>query len=283
MRGRGAPRHSRYPMRPRSAPTTIVTPAASAASNQNGSGKSVIRFDPGSKRYVPGGKNSTWNARNAGSKATAKRARASAAAPSRRRSCSISAPTRRGSRRMRTALTTASHRRDHGDAEEANEARHVVHVRPLSSFSVRAAGAPGISGLGLLEGRVEVAIGPDVGEELARHPLDLGLRRPERLRHPVPLLEEGGERGVEEQQRADEQDDRRDGDPKGSSRRTRVRAPRLRSGCQVAFRAAPITIESRNLTMLMTIAPSRAGTKPSTISPRVSWFEIRRSGAASGH
>ena len=31
----------------------------------------MIRFEPGSKRNVPGGKKIAWNARNAGSKATA--------------------------------------------------------------------------------------------------------------------------------------------------------------------------------------------------------------------
>ncbi len=54
--------------------TTIAAPAASAASNQNGSGKRTISREPSEKRYVPGGKKMAWNARKAGSKATAKMA-----------------------------------------------------------------------------------------------------------------------------------------------------------------------------------------------------------------
>ena len=37
---------------------------------------------------------------------------------------------------------------------------------------------------------VEVAIGEEVDEDLARDALDLLLRHPERLRHAVPLLEQ---------------------------------------------------------------------------------------------
>src|SRR4029453_7527667 len=104
------PRHNRYPISATmTAERMIVAPAASDASNQNPSGKRVMRFEPGSNRNVPGGKKIAWKARKTGSNATAKvRAMASAAAPITPAVRSMTAPTRRGSPRIRLALKTAT-------------------------------------------------------------------------------------------------------------------------------------------------------------------------------
>src|SRR6185503_18612378 len=105
---------------------------------------------------------------------------------------------------------------------------------------------------------IEVAIGEEVEEDLASHPVDLLLRHAERLRDAVSLLEQRRERRVEEHERAGEEDHDPECDAKGSRGEPGSAGHRFRDGCQTAFRPAPITIESRNPTMLMTIDPSSA-------------------------
>ena len=135
-----------------------------------------MRFEPGSKRNVPGGKKIAWKARNAGSKATAKvSARASAAATDHAGGPQHDRADRRGSPRIRLALKTATIA---ATTTEIARIRRGGRRRACATVALiqqrRLAGERGI----------EVAIGEEVDEDLAGHPADF-LPAPERLGHAV--------------------------------------------------------------------------------------------------
>ena len=118
---------------------------------------------------MPGGKKMAWNARKAGSKATAKMAaRMTAFMPTRPAAMSMILPWRCGSWRSQTPVTTA---RISATTVTPARRRTSLETSPMCERSRSSrSGSPGVSG------GIEVATDVEVAQDRARDAVDLRLR-----------------------------------------------------------------------------------------------------------
>ena len=190
-----------------------------------------MRFEPGSNRYVPGGNKSCVEGQERRLEGDREDQRQQRAPPRRPTPAATQHDLARAPR-----LAAQPHA---GDARPPRPRRsrgsRPGSARAPTRRACASARRSSSSGAVAVERGSNVAVEVDVGQERGRDPLDLRLRRAERIRHLVALLERRGEERVEQEQRAGEQDHDRQGQPEQRAPTGQGARSIVGSGRQVAL------------------------------------------------
>ena len=214
----------------------IVAPAARDASNQNPSGKSVIRFEPGPNRNVPAGRRPRGRPGR-----PARRRRRSQRQGERRRTDQARGPQhdRADAPRLAAHPSRGEHRDDRGhddrDGEEPDEAATSCMCDASRAFS--SGGSPAKAASKSPSVKRSPRISPVTRSTSAFGTLKASAT-------PWRCWSSELNAGLKSRSGPARRITTPSATPSAAATNQGARGHRCRSGCQVAFRPAPITIES---------------------------------------